>query len=846
MPSNETRIGETTTKMTKHDVVESHTTESGIQTAIATTSEQQQTTTSDSSWPQLSTAPPLEPFYEDDALYEYVDDDGKKIEKKKKEPVLNETTVVLIHEMRDKEREAERQKELETNAIMQYDDDVYDYVDMFKRFKEKTGVWRDKRRRHGFEEEHGREKRSAEENKEKASDRGEDESETDWLNQAKHGALTETQAKEAEEVGLHLPGICSTFTPAKVDEFKSDEFDSDLDDIGPIGVNLTALEEAGVDLDALAKKLRNDTEVDDILQRTANSTKHHGGSYILPVLNKNKYDPFSAPIVFQGSAVVVRFGIYIESMSNFQTTTMDYDMDIYLLMSWRDARLVNRYDQPILVKEEEILEKIWRPDPFFANAKEAEFHEVTFLNFLMRIYSDGLVLYETRVKITPSCNLILCKYPHDKQTCDLMIKSFAYPVETVRFEWFTRRKDAIDKNPDVKLPELYIDRYEPTTCPSTRKSGEFSCLRAVFRLKRDVGFHIAQTYIPTSLALMFSWVGVWLPEEFMEGRIGVAITVLLTLSTESAGAREHLPSVSYLKAIDLWFGFITGFVFFTLLQTLFVIGFDKRSSQLKKWATKKKTDLTEELREALLEKAKRYHKTGRYLDNFCRVFYPLSFVLFLIMYYFVFTEGRQIDQFPVALQSGNSKHPKNPFTGESGLLSRNTRKQSRATFADFSPDNHWGFREELDEDQEQKEVHEQEALKSLAQELDRAETAKPVPETTLPPNPEHNGLLKDVGNVNVGFGVGVGVPGNDPVSVGTRFGLDLGASGLAGKLPIGQDIFPRQGEQISLNDYDGNKALIVPDKWRKYWNAVYTGDIKIPQYQPVKSLVGVNSGIGIG
>lgn len=69
-----------------------------------------------------------------------------------------------------------------------------------KRFKEKTGIWRDKRRRHGFEEEHGREKRSAEENKEKASDRGEDESETDWLNQAKHGALTETQAKEVEEV----------------------------------------------------------------------------------------------------------------------------------------------------------------------------------------------------------------------------------------------------------------------------------------------------------------------------------------------------------------------------------------------------------------------------------------------------------------------------------------------------------------------------------------------------------------------------------------------------------------------------------------------------------------------
>ncbi|CAJ0608677.1 unnamed protein product [Cylicocyclus nassatus] len=445
-----------------------------------------------------------------------------------------------------------------------------------------------------------------------------------------------------EKIGLFLPGICADYVPKAIDEFNSSSF-AGVEIEGPIGVNITALEAAGVNLTALAEKLRNDTEVDEILSRTNASTKTLGGSYILPVLSKNQYDPFSAPIVFQGSAVVVRFGIYIESMSNFQTSTMDYDMDIYLMMSWRDARLVTPYDKPILVKEEEILEKIWRPDPFFANAKEAEFHEVTFLNFLMRIFPDGLVLYETRVKIKPSCNLILCKYPHDKQTCDLLIKSFAYPVETVQFEWFTRRADAIDKNPDVKLPELYIDRYEPTTCTKARKSGAFSCLRAVFRLKRDVGFHIAQTYIPTSLALMFSWVGVWLPEEFMEGRIGVAITVLLTLSTESAGAREHLPSVSYLKAIDLWFGFITGFVFFTLLQTLFVIGFDKRANQLKKWALKGKSDMTEDQRDMMMQKAQRYHKTGRYLDNFCRVFYPLSFLLFLIMYYFVFTEGRQDD-----------------------------------------------------------------------------------------------------------------------------------------------------------------------------------------------------------
>lgn len=53
-------------------------------------------------------------------------------------------------------------------------------------------------------------------------------------------------------------------------------------------------------------------------------------------------------------------------------------MDIYLIMGWRDPRLVNNFNKPVLVKEEEILEKIWRPDPFF-DAKEAlVFSQISF------------------------------------------------------------------------------------------------------------------------------------------------------------------------------------------------------------------------------------------------------------------------------------------------------------------------------------------------------------------------------------------------------------------------------------------------------------------------------------
>lgn len=86
----------------------------------------------------------------------------------------------------------------------------------------------------------------------------------------------------------------------------------------------------------------------------------------------------------------------------FRTTVLklnflqDYDMDLYLIMSWRDARLAHNLNSPILVKEEEIRDKIWRPDPYFSNAKEAGFQDVTFPNFLMKIFPTGKVLYEIR------------------------------------------------------------------------------------------------------------------------------------------------------------------------------------------------------------------------------------------------------------------------------------------------------------------------------------------------------------------------------------------------------------------------------------------------------------------
>ncbi|CDQ70952.1 unnamed protein product [Oncorhynchus mykiss] len=49
-------------------------------------------------------------------------------------------------------------------------------------------------------------------------------------------------------------------------------------------------------------------------------------------------------------------------------------------------------------------------------------------------------------------------------------------------------------------------------------------------------------------------------------RVGLGITTVLTMTTQSSGSRASLPKVSYVKAIDIWMAVCLLFVFAALLE----------------------------------------------------------------------------------------------------------------------------------------------------------------------------------------------------------------------------------------------------------------------------------------
>ncbi|MED6264227.1 Glycine receptor subunit alpha-4, partial [Characodon lateralis] len=81
-----------------------------------------------------------------------------------------------------------------------------------------------------------------------------------------------------------------------------------------------------------------------------------------------------------------------------------------------------------------------------------------------------------------------------------------------------------------------------------------------------MGYYLIQMYIPSLLIVILSWVSFWINMDAAPARVGLGITTVLTMTTQSSGSRASLPKVSYVKAIDIWMAVCLLFVFAALLE----------------------------------------------------------------------------------------------------------------------------------------------------------------------------------------------------------------------------------------------------------------------------------------
>ncbi|XP_037635681.1 glycine receptor, alpha 4a isoform X3 [Sebastes umbrosus] len=269
---------------------------------------------------------------------------------------------------------------------------------------------------------------------------------------------------------------------------------------------------------------------------------------------------------FKGPAVNVTCNIFINSFGSITETTMDYRLNVFLRQKWNDPRLAySEYPDDSLDLDPSMLDSIWKPDLFFANEKGANFHEVTTDNKLLRIFQDGSVLYSIRLTLVLSCPMDLKNFPMDIQTCTMQLESFGYTMNDLIFEWLS--DNPVQVADDLTLPQFVLkEEMDLGYCTKHYNTGKFTCIEVKFHLERQMGYYLIQMYIPSLLIVILSWVSFWINMDAAPARVGLGITTVLTMTTQSSGSRASLPKVSYVKAIDIWMAVCLLFVFAALLE----------------------------------------------------------------------------------------------------------------------------------------------------------------------------------------------------------------------------------------------------------------------------------------
>ena len=150
----------------------------------------------------------------------------------------------------------------------------------------------------------------------------------------------------------------------------------------------------------------------------------------------------------------------------------------------------------------------------------------------------------------------------------------------VRLGWL--KGEAVTLMERVELPDFELLGWRTTTEVLSYPNGMWERAGATFVFRRRYGFYLFQTYFPTALTVISSWVAFYLDQRSVSARyatrlkgssscykicsITLGVSSLLALTFQFGNVLRHLPRVSYVKSIDVWMIACVIFVFLTLLE----------------------------------------------------------------------------------------------------------------------------------------------------------------------------------------------------------------------------------------------------------------------------------------
>ena len=235
----------------------------------------------------------------------------------------------------------------------------------------------------------------------------------------------------------------------------------------------------------------------------------------------------------------VLVGAYINDIHELDFRSHTYSVDLYVWFRWKNPRV-----NPAKSME-------------FMNRFSPTEHQRDTLLEAPKAMPDGTLYNIIREQGRFSSKLRLEKYPFDQQTLQVI---FEDTVASIADQSYVAQDKPVEANPDLSLPGFkvgipklkVIDNHYPTNFGDISLAGTDTYSRVTIDIpvSRPLVTVSIKTFVPILLILMSSTLVLFVRPSFVEGRIGLAITALLTLVALQLTASSSLPDVDYLMLID--------------------------------------------------------------------------------------------------------------------------------------------------------------------------------------------------------------------------------------------------------------------------------------------------------
>jgi len=297
--------------------------------------------------------------------------------------------------------------------------------------------------------------------------------------------------------------------------------------------------------------------------------------------------------------------IWVVDIIGIDSAQQTFTADIAVVLRWKDPRLAHAGNG----ETHYALDEVWNPRVGIANETNSVSRR---LPESVEVEADGTVISRQRYVGSFTQPLRLKSFPFDKQTFRVQLVAVRYTPNEVKFVPDQKMIDAGLKEaggiaPSITLPDWTVESWEIKPLDYALGPGlAYSGYAFEFTASRKVQYYIWNVILPLVLIVTMSWAVFWIAPSEGGPQISIAVTSMLTLIAYRFAIDTQLPRLPYTTSLDA----------FILISTLLVF-----------------LSFVEVLVTTILEN-KQQIKLAKTIDRYCRVIFPVIFMLATIGIFF--------------------------------------------------------------------------------------------------------------------------------------------------------------------------------------------------------------------